>query len=133
MSAVYSFGTFHTERIKQADGAWRNITRRIDFDSVRFPAIRKRPSILFVTSVIPWPITRGAAHRTDQMLRALSARDLAVDLLCLNQSEADTPDAEIVARLRAQYPSLRHIMVRQHPKLARWRRVSDAARRIGYQ
>lgn len=132
-SSVYSFGAFHTELVKQPDGAWRNITRRIDFDSVRFPAIRKRPSILFVTSVIPWPITRGAAHRTDQMLRALSAGDPAVDVLCLNQSEANTPDADIVARLRAQYPGLRHIMVRRHPKLARSLRASDLARRMAYQ
>ncbi len=133
VSSVYSFGTFHTERVKQADGAWRNITRRIDFESVRFPVIRKRSSILFVTSVIPWPITRGAAHRTDQMLRALSAQDLAIDLLCLNQSEANTLDAEIVSRLRERYPGLRHIMVRQHPKLAHSRRLRALARRVAYQ
>ena len=133
ISSVYSFGTFRTERVKQTDGAWRNITRHIDFDEVRFPPVRKRPSILFVTSVIPWPITRGAAHRTNEMLRAMSSRDLAIDLLCLNQSEAGTADADMAARLRAQYPGLRHIMVLKHPKLARSFSPSDGVRRIAYQ
>ncbi len=133
ISSVYSFGTFRNELVKQADGAWRNITRHIDFDVVRFPALRKRPALLFVTPVIPWPIDRGAAHRTDQILRALSTQDIAVDLLCLNQTEPDADAAELAMRIRQRYPSLRHIMVRRHPKLARTHSLSDIASWISYQ
>lgn len=133
ISTVYSFGTFHTELVKEANGAWRNVTRRIDFETVRFPSIRKRVSILYVTSVIPWPIDRGAAHRTDQVLRALLEQDIAVDLLCLNQSEPDTANAGLAARLRARYPTLRHIMVHRHPKLARLSQWPDVLVALRYQ
>lgn len=34
---VYSFGTFHTEMVPQSDGAFRNITRRIEFNELRLP------------------------------------------------------------------------------------------------
>jgi hypothetical protein len=34
---VYSFGSFHTELLRQSDGAFRNITRRIDFNELRMP------------------------------------------------------------------------------------------------
>lgn len=133
ISSVYSFGTFHTELVKQVDGAWRNVTRRIDFDVVRFPALRKQPALLYVTSVNPWPINRGAAHRTDQMLRALCAQDLAIDLLCLNQSEPDTANEAMRERLRRRYPSLRHVMVMRHPKLARSMSPADLWELARYQ
>ena len=133
ISNVYSFGNFHTERVRQSDGSWRNVTRRIDFDVVRLPLIRKRASLLYVTSVIPWPIDRGAAHRTDQMLSALCAQDLAIDLLCLNQSEPDTANEVMRERLRQRYPSLRHVLVMRHPKLARSIGPADLWKRLHYQ
>ena len=37
---VYSFGRFETEIIPQADGSTRNILRKIDFESIRFPISR---------------------------------------------------------------------------------------------
>lgn len=132
-SSVYSFGTFRTELAKQPGGGFRNITHHIDFDVVRFPVIKKQIPLLYVTSVIPWPITRGAAHRTDQTLRALLDQNLAVDLLCLNQTEPTTSNASIAARLMARYPSLRHIVIHRHPKLARSIRGRDVFDRMHYQ
>jgi hypothetical protein len=40
--SVYSFGEFHTELVKQKDGSYRNITRHIDFHTVRFPSFAKK-------------------------------------------------------------------------------------------
>lgn len=133
ISSVYSFGNFQTELVRQSDGSLRNVTRHIEFDAVRLPLIRSRASLLYVTSVIPWPINRGSAHRTDQMLSALSAQELAIDLLCLNQSETDTADEVIAERLRQRYPALRHVMVMRHPKLARSMRPVDVWDRLRYQ
>lgn len=44
ISKVYSFGTFHTELVRQSDGAFRNITRHIEFDELRMPdCLKKKP------------------------------------------------------------------------------------------
>lgn len=92
----------------------------------------KKKALLYVTSVVPWPINRGAAHRTDQVLRALLDQQLAVDLICLNQSEPKSSSASIVARLRKQYPKLRHVTVRRHPNFIKNWRSSDAPHRLRY-
>ena len=131
--SVYSFGNFHTELVRQTNGSWRNVTRRIDFDCIRMPVIRRSASLLYVTSVVPWPINRGAAHRTHQMLTALCAQDLAIDILCLNQSEPDATNEEIAERLRQTYPTLRNITVMRHPKFVRSMRPADLCARLRYQ
>ncbi len=117
ISKVYSFGEFQTELVRQEDGAFRNITRHIEFRELRIPEFKKKKALLYVTSVIPWPINRGSAHRTDQVLRALLEQDCAVDLICLNQSEADASNLSIEARLRERYPNLRRVTVCRHPML----------------
>lgn len=44
ISKVYSFGTFQTELVRQDDGTFRNITRRIDFEKLRLPdCLKKKP------------------------------------------------------------------------------------------
>lgn len=132
ISRVYSFGTFQTELVRQADGAYRNITRHIEFDKLRLPEIIRKKALLYVTSVIPWPINRGSAHRTDQVLRALLEQECSIDLLCLNQSEAESSDAVIIERLRRRYPKLRNVTVVRHPMFASWRRLSDVANKSRY-
>ncbi|BCX67042.1 capsular polysaccharide export protein, LipB/KpsS family [Pseudomonas izuensis] len=37
VNKVYSFGTFETELVLQKDGSYRNITRKINFDTVTIP------------------------------------------------------------------------------------------------
>jgi glycosyltransferase involved in cell wall biosynthesis len=133
ISKVYSFGKFRTELVRQADGSLRNITRHIEFDKVRLPDITRKKALLYVTPVIPWPINRGAAHRTDQVLRALLEQDCAIDLICLNEREAESDNADIEARLRQRYPRLRHVTVCRHPMLPSLGRWSDVVAQLQYQ
>jgi len=47
ISKVYSFGTFHTELVRQDDGAFRNVTRKIEFDTLRVPdCVKKKPCFM---------------------------------------------------------------------------------------
>lgn len=114
MENVYSFGKFETQRIKQSDGAYRNITRKISFDVVNTPKISEKKRILFVTSVIPYPINRGSALRTDHTLRALLQTDQHIDVLLLNQSEAATENEDLITRLQTRYPGAGFTIVK-HP------------------
>jgi glycosyltransferase involved in cell wall biosynthesis len=132
LNRVYSFGKFETELVLQEDGAYRNITRRIDFEILRVPECLKRKSLLFVTSVIPWPIDRGSVHRTEQMLRSLVEQGLNIDLICLNQSEPNASVERIRNRLRKRFPGLRRIDVLRHPKFIDPWTMSDVIGRIGY-
>ncbi|CTQ45381.1 glycosyltransferase [Roseibium aggregatum] len=111
---VYSFGKFETQRVKQSDGAYRNITRQISFDAVNTPKISAKKRILFVTSVIPYPINRGSALRTDHSLRALLQTDQHIDVLLLNQSEAATENEDLITRLQTRYPGAGFTIVK-HP------------------
>ena len=129
---VYSFGKFQTELVQKADGSYRNITRYIEFDKLRLPEITKKKALLYVTSVIPWPINRGSAHRTDQVLRALLEQECSIDLLCLNQSEDKSADSAIINRLRRRYPKLRNVTVVRHPMFASWKSFSDLANKGRY-
>ncbi len=132
INRVYSFGKFQTELVRQADGAYRNVTRHIEFDQLRLPKIIRKKALLYVTSVIPWPINRGSAHRTDQVLRALLEQECSIDLICLNESEAENSDGVIVERLRRRYPKLRNMTVVRHPMFASWTKLSDVANKGRY-
>lgn len=44
-STVYSYGTFHTELVAQNDGSYRNITRNIEFQTLRFPSLLKKKDV----------------------------------------------------------------------------------------
>lgn len=115
---VYSFGTFHTEVRAERSGALRNVTRHIAFERLRFPPIPQGERCLFVTSVLPVPIDRGAAQRTDQMLSALLLLGYRVHLLLLNQVDAAHSDEAIQARIRAHYGSASlSVEVVRHPHL----------------
>lgn len=116
--SVYSFARFETELVRQKDGAYRNVTRFIDFYHVQFPDVTQwmKKKILFITQVIPWPINRGSAQRTDQMLRALLNNGYTVDVIVSNRSERAASSSAIEERLRKRYPHAR-FFVRKHPSL----------------
>ena len=113
---VYSFGEFDTEKVMQKDGAYRNITRNIRFDKLTLPAFTKKERILFVTPVIPLPVNRGSAVRTNQLLQQFQESGYIVDVLVLNQSEKVASNDEIIQRLRRKYPDIGFSIVK-HPKL----------------
>jgi glycosyltransferase involved in cell wall biosynthesis len=116
VNKVYSFGTFETERVLHKDGAYRNITRKINFDTVKIPEGLVKKKLLFVTPVIPVPINRGSAHRTDQVIRALLDAGIQIKLLVLNQSEEKTTSVALKKRLEAHYANANlTVEVRRHP------------------
>lgn len=82
--------------------------------------------------MIPWPIDRGATHRTDQVLRCLLDQGFSIDLVCLNQSEANATSRSISERLRQRYPKLRQISVRRHPNFIKRWSSNDALPKIRY-
>lgn len=127
---IYSFGSFETERVAMKDGSLRTVTRAIRFHELRFPKAPVRPRILFVTSVIPRPVNRGNALRTDQMLQALLRLQVRLDLLVLNQSE-NASSSDIQDRLRAAYPTA-GVRVLRHPKRREPGRWWQAAMAIPY-
>lgn len=131
---VYSFGNFETELVAQKDGSFRNITRKISFERVNNPLrVTKKKRVLFVTPVIPFPINRGSAQRTDQMIRALLANEMRVKLLVLNQSEAGVPSVKIKERLQKHYNTTNLIVeVRKHPKFTKPTSWKNKIRRYSY-
>ena len=85
---------------------------------------------MFVSPVISYPINRGSAHRTDQMIRALLDNDCKITLLLLNQSEEKTTSIDLKKRLEGYYNNANlSVEVRKHPnfnkpkdKVGIWRR-----------
>lgn len=70
-----------------------------------------------VSSVLPIPVNRGNAQRTDQVIRTLLDLGYKVELLLLNQSEAATTSEDVKKRTLAHYASINlHVEVRRHPK-----------------
>ena len=121
LTSVYSFATFHTQKVREADGAYRRVTRHMRFRELRIlgkdvPVPPAR--VLVVSPVIPWPIYRGSQSRVDMVLRSLIADGLDVSLSILNTSVRAPADA-IVAPLRERYPELRDISVYLHPRIDR--------------
>ncbi|MFT6373048.1 MAG: glycosyltransferase involved in cell wall biosynthesis [Gammaproteobacteria bacterium] len=117
-SKVYSFGNFHTELVREGN-TFRNVTRSIDFDSVNIPYSKylfNKKRILFVSPVIPYPINKGSALRTDQMLRLLINAGYLVDLVVLNVNEPKSTSKSIECRLSKHYPDLVDVTVRKHAK-----------------
>lgn len=103
---VYSFGKFDTEIVLQPDGSYRNITRKINFYEVRKPEFLKKKRILYVSPVIPYPVNRGSAHRTNQIIEGLLELGCRVDFLLLNRSEFFNSSKSIKKRLEKHYSTL---------------------------
>ncbi|EJO33612.1 capsular polysaccharide biosynthesis protein [Achromobacter marplatensis] len=116
---VYSFASFETEKVKQKDGSFRNITRKINFRNIVWPPVVKKKSCLFVSSVLPIPVNRGNAQRTDQFISAFLELGYRVRLVLLNQSEASARSTDIARRTLAHYNSaFLSVQVRKHPMFA---------------
>lgn len=136
---VYSFGKFHTELIQQQDGSYRNITREIEFETVRFPDVSKKKRCLLVSSVLPVPINRGCALRTDQMIKGLLGLGYSIDILLLNQSEPQTKSIDIRNRVLDHYQAVHlNVDVRRHPRIVVEREKGKSGwgpvwRRLGYR
>ena len=126
LARVYSFAAFHTQKVREADGAYRRVTRHMRFRELRILG-REVPvppaRVLVVSPVIPWPIYRGSQSRVDMVLRSLIDEGLDVSLSILNTSIRAPADA-IVAPLRERYPGLRDISVYLHPRIDRGLRRS---------
>lgn len=103
---------------------------------IRFKYLKnlKKKRILFVTPVIPIPINRGSAHRTDQMIRALLDNGFRVKLLVLNQSEEKTTSTDLKNRLEKHYSTANLVVdVRRHPnysKKKKWTSKIEAIERV---
>lgn len=129
---VYSFGVFHTEKVRQKDNSFRNITRHIDFKRVVLPPVIKKKRVLLITPVVPWPINRGSAHRTDQTIRALVSNGLQVDAIVLNRSYSNRKSVDILDQLEERYPTVRFI-VRRHPSFLKKWKIGTLSSRVRYQ
>lgn len=105
---VYSFGHSDMEIVSNKDGSFRNVVRHIDFREIKIPDAISNPSqkkrVLFVTPVIPLPINRGSAQRTDSMIRALLRSGVSLTILVLNRSEPESTPLTIEERLSIAYP-----------------------------
>lgn len=131
---VYSFGEFETQLVAAGKNAMRRVTTHIDFESVNYfnPSLRpknKKKRILFVTPVIPWPVNRGNAHRTDLALRTLINDGHFVDLLIFNRSEKESSADDIAERMTQRYGEIR-VFVRNHPGFWRPKKRSAKIRRL---
>ncbi|WP_114011466.1 glycosyltransferase [Cohaesibacter intestini] len=121
VNRIYSFGNFHTERVRQKDGSFRNITRRIDFTSLRFPDLQDcsdRKRVLCITPVIPHPVNRGSAQRTSQVLHAMRELGYFIDVAVLNRSERDTSSEDLAYRLTKEFPGCR-FLIERHPSFTK--------------
>jgi len=130
---VYSFAEFETERVLQKDKSYRNITKYINFTQVNFPNIENilKKKILLITQVIPWPINRGSAQRTDQMIRSLLENDYSVDVIVSNLSERGITSSDIEDRLSKRYRGANFI-VRKHPSLLDKSKKGTKERKLYY-
>ncbi|WP_417620313.1 glycosyltransferase [Oceanihabitans sediminis] len=112
---IYSFGDFETKLELQRDGSYRNVTYNINFSVIRFNDVKMRnksTNILFVTSTMPVPITKGSAHRTNQVLHALRSLDCNIDIAILNAEKSEA-DCELVAqRVTSHFKEARVIVYR---------------------
>ncbi|GEM_PF-1225208 len=119
---VYSFGEFSTELVREGN-AFRNITRNIDFENITLPSYpcldANKKKILFVSSVIPIPVNRGSAVRTNQMLLNLVKEGYLIDCVFVNMSYPKETSKDIKARIKAAYPLVNNVTVRKHPKFSK--------------
>lgn len=117
---VYSFAEFKTELVKQKDGSFRNETKKIIFENIKWNGekikiFKKR--ILVVSPLIPFPIYRGNQARIDTFIRWLIEHDFSVDLVVLNTSFDSEKSFDIKQQLTKAYKGVNSIEVFKDPKL----------------
>ena len=116
---VYSFCDFDVERIKESDGSFRTITRKMRFSHLRIlqeTVPVNNESILIVSSVVPYPIYRGSQSRIDTVIRSLISQGKKVHLCILNTSFGKEKSRKIRDNLFERYPQALTIEVRRDPK-----------------
>lgn len=120
VNRVYSFGTFKTEKIKESNGSFRNVTRKIEFRSLKINgdsySVNGR-RILVVTSVVPRPIYRGSQARIDAVISSLINTGAKVGLVVMNTSFKGKKSIQIEEELRVAYKGLAYVKVIKSPEL----------------
>lgn len=120
INRVYSFATFETEKVKEKNGAYRNITRNINFRTLKVNgdsyAVNGR-KFMVVTSVVPRPIYRGSQARIDAVITSLIDAGCKVGLVVMNTSFRGKKSVDIEKELRVAYKGISYVKVVKSPEL----------------
>ncbi|MEY8200690.1 MAG: glycosyltransferase [Colwellia sp.] len=121
INRVYSFATFQTEKVKEQNGASRNITRHINFRTLivngdNYPVNGRK--ILVVTSVVPRPIYRGSQARIDTVISSLIKSGSKVGLIVMNTSFRGKRSVDIEGELKKAYKGISYVKVIKSPALS---------------